>query len=198
MVAAAMRGARSRQPVASTRGGVAHLRFFQTTGLKRRKQGPPRACRGPPPFSFSGTFRVPGRAAGWGWEKGGRGAAAAHCNLGAPHQGCARLPLCSPSRTASTPSATAPSFSRTPRPLTWVTFPHRLRGEEERPLLNESLVEAVELSVHGGGGERTRLGGHGAAARQGAAKHADEGLLLLGTGWRLEANEAAGGAGPYL
>lgn len=193
-----MRGARSRQPDASTRGGVAHLRFFQTTGPKRRKQGPPRAGRGPPPFSFSGTFRVPGRAAGWGWKKGGRGTAAAHCNLGAPHQGGPQPPLCSPSRTASTPSATAQSFSRIPRPLTWVTFPHRLRGEEERPLLNESLVEAVELSVHGGGGERTRVGGHGAAARQGAAKRADGGLLLLDAGWRLGANEAAGRAGPYL
>lgn len=83
VVGAAMRGARSRRPDASTRGGVAHWSFFfffpddgtkeETGPSPRRSQaaaGPrpsrllePSACRGAPP---DGDGRKGGRGAGGG------------------------------------------------------------------------------------------------------------------------------------
>lgn len=136
------------------------------------------------------------------------------------HEGGARPPaLRSPIRTASTapparpgprprPPAPGPQPSALPcsesprRPLTWVTFPHGLGGEEERPLLNERLVEAVELPVHGGGGggggERTRLGGDGAAARQGTAKRAERRVASALGGLETRSARRGGAKGPGI
>lgn len=50
-----------------------------------------------------------------------------------------------------------PSLRAGSRHLTWMAFPHRLWGEEERALLDERLVETVELPVHVGVGEWRRV-----------------------------------------
>lgn len=90
--------------------------------------------------------------------------------------------------------------SRRPRPLTWVAFPHGLRGEEERALLDERLMEAVELPVHVGVGDSGGEGGVGearAARRRLRSAHAGGGVPL-GSGGRRGMNGAAGGRARYL
>lgn len=98
---------------------------------------------------------------------------------------------------ASPDPAPRPSLRSRPRHLTWVAFPHRLGGEEERALLDERVVEAVELPVHGGGGEWKWRWGEKAASRQvrnALAKH----RVLVSSSGRRGANEAAGSAAYYL
>lgn len=158
-----MRGARSRRPDASTRGGVAHLRFFQATGLKRRKQCPPRAdlktASSPRPSRFLEPSACRGAPPDEERRKG-EGSGAAHCKLAAPRgkRAAAAMPTAAGDGLDHPQRHCPPPFPPpSPRRLTWVTFPYRLGSEEERPLLDERLVEAVELPVHGGGGERRRL-----------------------------------------
>lgn len=144
---------------------VAHSRAFRRRGGDEEIVPSPSGAQlpRPPPFSFSGIFRMPKRAAGWEERRGrGRGVAATRSAPAAPRgrRAAAALPTARPARATSVGTAAGGSRPAlpTPRPslrsrarhLTWVAFPHRLRGEEERALLDECLVKAVELPVHVG------------------------------------------------
>lgn len=124
VVAAAMQGARSRRPDASTRGGVAHLRFFQTTGLKRRKQCPPRADRKLPRApALLHFWNLPHAGARRRMRSGERGRGAGpHIANPRRHEGGARLLLCPPPETASTP-APSPTALRSSLPRVPVSSP---------------------------------------------------------------------------
>lgn len=78
-----------------------------------------------------------------------------------------------------------------------MAFPHGLGGKEERALLDERVVEAVELPVHGGGSKSKLSRGEKGAARRLRSVRAEDGGLLS-SGGRRGANEAAGGAAQYL
>lgn len=205
-----------RAPPRAGRERAAPTRGFADAGAGRRKACPPRVEREmpqPPPFSFSGIFRKPERAAGW--EGGGEGEGSSGHALGTggatrrargrrcPHCPAGRgperaRPPAGPGRARLCPRPAL--ASRRPRPLTWVAFPHGLRGEEERALLDERLMEAVELPVHVGVGDSGGEGGVGearAARRRLRSAHAGGGVPL-GSGGRRGMNGAAGGRARYL
>lgn len=107
---------------------------------------------------------MPGRAAGWeGGERKGEGSGGhALGTAGATRKARGRHSASRPSGKGHQrghrgqrvpPARPRPSLRPRPGHLTWVAFPYRLGREEERALLDEGVVEAVELSVHGGGGE---------------------------------------------
>lgn len=122
-LAAAMRGARSRRPDASTRGGVAHLRFFQATGLKEEEAAPsPRRSQTASAPALLDFWNLPHAGARRRMRSGerGRGARTAHLQpRGATREARGRL-FCPPRETASTPRPaplpSGPPLLRVPPP----------------------------------------------------------------------------------
>lgn len=147
-------GSRARAPaarptpsplLASPQGGPLPRDLPATTGPRPSPFLEPSACSG-----------ARGRK-----RRRGRGEAATRPAPAAPRGGAGPA---GPQRKATHRAGSAPL-----RSLTWVAFSHGLGREEERALLDERLVEAVELPVHDDVGEGSGCGNRVAEARAEAA-----------------------------
>lgn len=174
VVAAAMRGARSRGGSGARARGGSPPRGFTDRPQDREQEivsspGRAPAAAAPALLIFWNLPQVGARGRMGGEERGrGRGEAATRSAPPAPRgrRAVAALPTARHSRATSVGTTIGgarpceallhapprPSLSARACHLTWVAFSYRLRSEEERALFDERLVEAVELPVHGGVG----------------------------------------------